>query len=348
MISASRSFARAVEGGVVILRDDSSLDFVSDSMHDMIGGEAAFDKAWPWLLEKIRSSLSAATEQHPDLLLSANLPDELGGQSFFIHIFPIDDELCGGLLVVIKDRKAVDGLQADLQLASHTRQLSEGFRQVAHDINTPLNSLAINVAVLKNRLPADHSCQEPLRSLDADIRRLGHSLQGLVAQPIIHGEAASRFDLRRVVLEAAVLVRSRDLLEDVQYDVSLPDRSVQIVAVRESIKQAIAGIIANAIEAMVDVARDQRHLTVRMSADDEWATITIHDCGPGIDSVSMLRIFHLHYTTKASRSGVGLPTARIALHGAGGRLQLESTPTKGTTAKISLPLAALQPHEIDQ
>ena len=96
------------------------------------------------------------------------------------------------------------------------------------------------------------------------------------------------------------------------------------------IKTALMNVVLNAIQAMESGG------ILKIKTNTKQKLIEITDSGPGIDSKETDHIFDLFYTTKATGTGLGLPTAYKIVKAHNGEISLRSKPGKGTTVKIQL------------
>ena len=98
--------------------------------------------------------------------------------------------------------------------------------------------------------------------------------------------------------------------------------------------QVLSSVLANAVEAL---DRDGQ-ITVR----GEWArgesrvTLSVEDSGPGMSNAQLARAGKPFHTTKPRGLGVGLALARRVLERYGGRLEIDSTPGRGTTVRLHM------------
>jgi signal transduction histidine kinase len=69
---------------------------------------------------------------------------------------------------------------------------------------------------------------------------------------------------------------------------------------------------------------------------EEWVEIRFQDTGRGIPQDELKRIFDPFYTTRASGTGLGLAIARKSLESMGGRIDVVSRPSSGTTFRLWL------------
>jgi len=108
-----------------------------------------------------------------------------------------------------------------------------------------------------------------------------------------------------------------------------------IEADENQLSQALLNLLINAFQASTDGAR----LGLTCRAEGGQVVLTIWDEGPGIPAEDLERVFELYYTTKDEGTGLGLSIAQRIVHQHGGVLTIESTPGRGTTAVVRLPVA---------
>jgi signal transduction histidine kinase len=100
--------------------------------------------------------------------------------------------------------------------------------------------------------------------------------------------------------------------------------------------QAFAHILDNAIKSR----SSELELTVSSAQTENQALVCISDNGSGIAPEHLSRIFDPFFTTRpvGSGSGMGLTVAREAISSAGGNIEVQSEPGRGTTFTIRLPV----------
>jgi signal transduction histidine kinase len=82
-------------------------------------------------------------------------------------------------------------------------------------------------------------------------------------------------------------------------------------------------------------------LVVRAQADPETVTILVADTGCGIPPEHLLRVQEPFFTTKPHGNGLGLSICRSILWETGGKLTIDSDPSRGTHVEISVPRASI-------
>jgi signal transduction histidine kinase len=76
---------------------------------------------------------------------------------------------------------------------------------------------------------------------------------------------------------------------------------------------------------------------VMLSEDHGSALVQVWDTGRGISPEALPRIFKPFFTTRTEGTGLGLSLANSIVQSHGGRIEVSSTPGKGTQFKIWLP-----------
>lgn len=213
-------------------------------------------------------------------------------------------------------------------------------RELAHQMGTPLSSLAGWIEVL--RLPraereAMASTEKIADVVSADVDRLERVSRRfeLIGKP-------PRLELVSVDVVINELVsyfgpRLPRLAQGIELKVRVPDGLPQIEANRVLLVWALENIVKNAIDALA--GRGGR-ITIVARNGNGTVDIDIADDGPGIDPSVRDRIFDAGVSTKSSGWGVGLSlTQRIVEDLHGGRISVRNRQAGGAVFEIELPQA---------
>lgn len=211
----------------------------------------------------------------------------------------------------------------------------------AHELATPLSTIAVAASELAYQLERGHVDEETLedarliREQVASCRRIldqmtidtgtqvGEPMVDLTVGELLEATVAELPDSERVDLVVADALRERRLF--------VP---------RTGLSMALRGIVKNAMDASTPTAR------VSFSADlaEDSLQIAILDHGAGMNEAVLERALDPFFTTKDPGSGMGLGLflARSTFERLGGSLRIESRPGAGTRVIVALPLSALE------
>jgi CheY-like chemotaxis protein len=127
----------------------------------------------------------------------------------------------------------------------------------------------------------------------------------------------------------------RTIGEDIALHLDLAPGTIPIAADPGMIDQVLLNLVLNARDAMQGGGR----LAISTTLERGEACITVQDSGAGIPQDDLPRIFEPFFTTKEPGHGTGLGLATV--HGIveqhGGRIEVDSTPGRGSTFRVYLP-----------
>jgi two-component system, NtrC family, sensor histidine kinase HydH len=214
---------------------------------------------------------------------------------------------------------------------------------VAHEIKNPLNSLIINLHLLKEELPGKH---EETHKLMEVVEKESHRLNRTVSEFLSYSKVPKlTLELthpHRVLDEALDMVefqgREMGIGIEREYDVGIAETMLD----DKRMKQAFINVILNAMQAMPDGGM----LRVKTGFHDGGAEIDgerhyyveFEDSGTGIPASAMGRLFDPFYTTKEAGTGLGLPIVDSIIRSHGGTVGIDSQPGRGTKVTLCLPL----------
>ncbi len=216
---------------------------------------------------------------------------------------------------------------------------------IAHEINNPLEAI-VNCLYLVEQGALEESSREYLRMAQAELDRVTQ----ITTQTLRFYRQSTRPQPTAIpdLLDSVLTLyeaRLRDYGIDVVRDY---DNAPPIVALDGEIRQVLANIIGNAVDAMMS-SNGTRMLTIRASSRRSWRTgepgmaLLIADTGGGIPKETLARIYEPFFSTKGiTGTGLGLWVSSEIIDKHNGRILVrsrEATPS-GTIFRIYLPLSS--------
>ncbi|HDH33883.1 MAG TPA: HAMP domain-containing protein, partial [Nitrospirae bacterium] len=216
---------------------------------------------------------------------------------------------------------------------------------VAHEIKNPLTSIKMLMQTVKRKKQA--LTDEDIDVIEGEINRIDHIIKEFLA-------------FARPEKTEKTNVNINDILEEVM-TVTMPmieQSSIHLVRTfssslplirgsHDALRQVFLNIVLNAMQAMDKWSGTLEIVTGYESgsngrelsevSDSHKVIVTIRDTGPGIPEENINRVFDPFFTTKEEGTGMGLAITHNIVNDHSGKIDIDSTPGKGTTVKVTLP-----------
>jgi signal transduction histidine kinase len=235
-------------------------------------------------------------------------------------------------------------LEERLHFAERSTAMGRLASAVAHEIRNPLNFINLSIDHVRGKLaPEDPARRESFETILGNVKSEISRLNRLVGDFLSFGKPM-RLDSRpcrvdTIVREVAALVdhkaRDQGIALSVECEAAIP----QVVADAELLKTCFLNLMINAVDAMPDgglLSASVRR--VKDAEERERIEVSIADTGLGMTPDQVQTAFEPYFSTKDTGLGLGLALTRKIVEDHGGRIDLVSSPGKGTTARIALPL----------
>ncbi len=234
--------------------------------------------------------------------------------------------------------------QQALAYASRLSLVGQLASTLAHELGQPLNACRSYVAGLQNRI-ADEFAQRP--DMFYAFKRVGEHLDQ--ADNIIRNVrgfvSRRRTELEIVELDSLVK-QTLALLEvplrggSVRVSVDTAPRVSRVSCNPVEIQQVLVNLVLNAIDALQDVAVEQRCIQIRVESESRsHVGISVSDSGRGVPDEVAPRLFNAYFTTKETGLGLGLTICRTIVESHGGSIRLIPTRGLGAEFRFTLPQA---------
>ncbi|HEV2610012.1 MAG TPA: XrtA/PEP-CTERM system histidine kinase PrsK [Noviherbaspirillum sp.] len=200
---------------------------------------------------------------------------------------------------------------------------------VVHDLKNLVSQLALLLANAEKHKESPEFQKDMLETIDHAV----HKMRGLLQKfnRDFSTERSGRVLLENV-LERAIASKSGG---EPRPHLDIRASGMAVSGNSSRLERVIGHLIQNAIEA---TPREGR-IDVRLMEDAGNAVVEIADTGKGMnDQFIRGRLFKPFESTKSAGMGIGVFETREYILQIGGRLEVSSRPSEGTTFRVSLPL----------
>src|SRR5579885_1837512 len=213
---------------------------------------------------------------------------------------------------------------------------------VAHEVNTPLAVISNYIQMLAKQMPEgdprqgiiDKIVKQTFRACEIVNNLLNFSRTGIA-------EAAD-VDVNRVLEETLSLMVHPLRTSQIQVVKQLAEGLPSVRGSANKLQQVFLNLLLNARDAMPGGGM----LEIRTSAHNGSVEIEVTDTGAGIPREHIHRIFDPFFTTKANGrgTGLGLSVSYGIIKEHAGKIDVRSTPGKGTSFHVEFPAVRKAVH----
>jgi two-component system NtrC family sensor kinase len=253
-------------------------------------------------------------------LLSAGVAHEINNPLAYV---------ANNLAVLERDWRSLSGLleayeQAHPVLAAACPEAAERIDQISEAIDLPY---------VRSNL------EQLLTSTRKGVKRISGIVENLRKFARVDQAAVDRVDLQQAITSSLELIRSqleqRQITVEQQVGGALP-----VICAPAQINQVVLNLLVNAMQAIEATGRVAGLIKIATLARGDEVILEVADDGCGIPVEILPRIFDPFFTTKPVGQGTGLGLA--ISHGIivdhGGRIEVESTPGRGSRFRVFLPV----------
>ncbi|WP_300465100.1 HAMP domain-containing sensor histidine kinase [Desulfobacula sp.] len=247
------------------------------------------------------------------------------GNGHLMHTVPEDRKDEFGKLA-----KAFNAMTGQLQHMLALKQ--QLLRDVSHELRSPLTRVKVALEFLDD--------DRMKKSIGSDILEMETLVTTILETARLHHDHANLekelSDLSACVKEISTTFASRS-----PGVICLDAVPIMCEFDRDRIKIVIVNILENAIKYS---NADSDPVTIGLYRDQTWARVVISDNGIGMDKSQLSLVLEPFYRLDKSRSkqtggyGLGLSLCKTIMDAHNGKIQMNSTPGKGTSVTLFLPM----------
>jgi signal transduction histidine kinase len=220
-----------------------------------------------------------------------------------------------------------------------TGALSAG---LAHEFNQFLAKIELNSGEVLDKINRSDVNLEDLKFSMGNILKANHSAANLVLslKKLFQSgkDSAASINLDKLVEEVTTLYADRARKSAIVITSDLQAQE-PIIVWDSLMRQVVANLIANAIEALDTLVRDDKAIHIESKYDEKgWYRLCISDNGLGINSEQANKLFSLFTSSKSSGTGIGLWLSQYIAERHHGTLSFENLPNHGgVTFTMAIP-----------
>ncbi len=239
-----------------------------------------------------------------------------------------------------------NAMLAELESAYRTlddsnQRLRQFLADCAHELRAPLTLILSNLDLLAKVGHSDPGFElQALTDIRSETDRMARMITHLLI--LSRAEAGTHLAVEPLLLGEVVAdaCRQEQTVEGVRFSSTAPESLGDAVVAGNAdyLKQLFLILVNNAVK----YSTPGGEVRVAASLDDGRAQVTVSDTGQGIDPQDVPHIFDRFYRGRnaagTTGTGLGLAIARWVAEQHGGRIDVTSTPGRGATFTVVLPI----------
>lgn len=236
------------------------------------------------------------------------------------------------------DRKLIEHMK---DLNNHEKKLRESEKLslvgelaagVAHEIRNPLTTLK-GFAQIMNENSDPESNKRYSKIMIDEINRINFIVSEFMVLSKPHIVQFTLTDISQSIKNVITLLNTQAIIKNIEIIPEFIGEQFMIKCEENQIKQVMANLIKNSIEALPQGGKIQ----IRMEHQDKNLVISVIDNGVGISRENLPLLGTPFYTTKNEGTGLGLMVSKKIIQNHNGKFEINSVPNIATTVTIILP-----------
>lgn len=216
--------------------------------------------------------------------------------------------------------------------------------QVAHEVGTPLHSIAGHLELLRAELPpeATGAAARRLEIVENQVARVSGVIRQLLDVVRRDRSVYVAVDIAGLTQDCAAFVSPGMSAAGLSLRVELDPDLPPVNGDRDQLMQVVLNLLSNALDATP--AGGTVTVSARLHSGQRQIEIAVQDTGIGIAPARQKEIFEPFVSSKPSGqgTGLGLYIAAQIVGEHGGRIEVQSVEDQGSTLTVILPIAGEQ------
>jgi PAS domain S-box-containing protein len=303
--------------------------------------------------EELIRALQNLTEDQ-SILFTKKRHHRKGGKPFFVNLNVSLAKYGAGRAIIATSTDMTEVVEKETQLIQAGKMTTLGVMAagMAHEINQPLNVIQVCADFFLKMLNRGGKIEDDdMRSMANDIVANVDRATGVIkhvrdfarqSEPV-----RTRVNINDPIQDVFKVLGHQLKVHEIDVTLDLNPGIPEIMAEHNRLEQVFINLVSNAIDAMdekscqPDYTDDGKKLIIRSVLENSQVTVYVTDTGTGMSEEVQAKLFEPFFTTKkvGKGTGLGVSISYGIVTDYDGNIEIESEVGKGTTFKITFPVA---------
>ncbi|MEE4271685.1 MAG: PAS domain-containing protein [Thermoanaerobaculales bacterium] len=245
-----------------------------------------------------------------------------------------------GISVFLHDRTEHKRIEQENIDNARFAAVGQTVSQLAHGIKNILTGLQGGMYRVKTGMKqgSTERVEKGWNALERNVDRITELVKGFLSLSKGHLPDVQPTDPCSIATDVFELFKDSAEESGVHLELQAPSELPPANLDAEDMRICVENLVSNAMDACHVADNDELTVTIRVSERDGVIRYEVVDTGCGMDYEVKRKVFTTFFSTKGlGGTGLGLLLTRKIVHEHGGRIDVESTPGKGSAFRIDLP-----------
>lgn len=211
---------------------------------------------------------------------------------------------------------------------------------VSHEIKNPLNYIQGSVFGLRSETTKSNFNHKEINTLidyiEVGVKRINNIIKHLDKYWQANAQQKPMpIDIHELLSEVILSFKSQLEVKNAKVVNEFYNSPLRVKATWAGLDKVFSSVFSNAVFAIANGGE----ISIKTEHQNNFAVITISDNGIGMHAEALNKVFDPFYTTRkpGEGPGLGMYISYQLIHALNGKINLSSTPKKGTVVKIEIP-----------
>lgn len=323
---------KTIPFGIDIVDEEGNILYLNEKMKNIFSQEELGEKCYHLYKDNKQQCENCPLKNGVQFGQTAGteVSGVMGGRTFLISHTGMFYQDKKAILEIFEDITDYKNTQEALALSQRLASIGRMAGVIAHEFRNQLSVMRNVVYFLKMKIEdKNEKVIRHLQILDEQVSDTERIIENILNFARTKQPELQKIDLKNLLLASIDKVKFPEGVKLATQIEQLPLFDADPL----QLGGVFVNIILNAIQAMEEKGR----LQIRLTKENNYATIVFGDTGRGIKEEDKARIFEPFFSTKPRGTGLGLATAKIIVEGHGGSIDIKSNYGEGTAVTVRLP-----------
>jgi signal transduction histidine kinase len=241
---------------------------------------------------------------------------------------------------IVKQKIETENIYRELIREDRLMRMVELTASLSHELSQPLTSILYNAQAglrfLKSGKLDEKQTEEIFENIVEDDKRAGNLISSVKNLMKLETREPEKLNLNALIQDTLLIFNSEAKRNNIEININLEKNPVFIFGDKIQLQQVLLNFLFNGAIAMEKNEEKNRILKIFQRVKNNIVTVSVRDCGSGIDESIKENIFKPFVTNRENGFGIGLAVSRSIIEKHNGKIWANNISEGGAEFSFSL------------